>query len=76
MSGRPADELCAGYETLRAVVTGQAACDTPRGLALMLSQGVPAWDARLLSSQFHFLAAAGGKQRQPMDRLPSSQLVV
>ncbi|MCU4183826.1 hypothetical protein K6U06_05595 [Acidiferrimicrobium sp. IK] len=43
MSGRPADELCAGYEALRAAVTGQVACDTPRGLTLMLSQGLPAW---------------------------------
>lgn len=43
MSGRPADELCAGYEALRAAVTGQAVCDTPRGLTLLLSQGLPAW---------------------------------
>lgn len=43
MSGRPADELCVGYEALRAAATGQAVCDTPRGLTLMLSQGLPAW---------------------------------
>lgn len=43
MSGRPADEMCAGYETLRAAATGQVVCDTPRGLTLMLSQGLPAW---------------------------------
>jgi hypothetical protein len=43
MTGRPADELCAGYEALRAAATGQAVCDTPRGLMLMLNQGLPAW---------------------------------
>lgn len=43
MSGRPADELCVGYEALRAAATGQMVCDTPRGLTLMLSQGLPAW---------------------------------
>ena len=43
MSGRPADELCAGYETLRATATGSPICDTPRGLALFLAQGLPAW---------------------------------
>jgi hypothetical protein len=43
MSGRPADELCAGYEALRAAATGQMVCEMPRGLTLMLSQGLPAW---------------------------------
>jgi len=43
MSGRPADALCAGYEALRAAATGSAVCDTPRGLALLLAQGLPAW---------------------------------
>lgn len=43
MSGRPAEELCAGYEALRAAATGQAVCGTPRGLTLLLSQGLPAW---------------------------------
>ncbi len=43
MSGQPADELCARYEALRAAATGQAVCNTPRGLALLLSQGLPAW---------------------------------
>lgn len=45
MSARPTDELCAGYEALRAAATGSAASDTPRGLALLLAQGVPAWMA-------------------------------
>jgi len=43
MSGPPTDELCAGYETLRAVAASSAVCDTPRGLALLLTQGLPAW---------------------------------
>jgi len=43
MNGRPSDELCAGYEAVRAAATGQAPCDTPRGLTLLLSQGLPAW---------------------------------
>lgn len=43
MSGRPADELCAGYEALRAAATGSPVTDTPRGLALLLAQGLPGW---------------------------------
>lgn len=43
MSGRPADEIGAGYEALRAAASGQQACDTPRGLSLLQSQGLPAW---------------------------------
>jgi hypothetical protein len=43
MSGRPSDELCAGYEALRAAATGSLASDTPRGLALFLAQWLPAW---------------------------------
>ncbi|MGH9242975.1 MAG: hypothetical protein ACRD29_01390 [Acidimicrobiales bacterium] len=43
MRGGPADELCAGYEALRAAATGSVASETPRGLALMLAQGLPAW---------------------------------
>lgn len=43
MSGLPNDELCAGYEALRAAATGSMAVDTPRGLALLLAQGLPTW---------------------------------
>lgn len=43
MSGRPADEIGAGYEALRAAASGQHACDTPRGLSLLQTQGLPAW---------------------------------
>lgn len=43
MSGRPADEIRSGYEALRAAATGQHACDTPRGLTLLQTQGLPAW---------------------------------
>lgn len=43
MNGRPADELCAGYETLRAAATGSVVCDTPRGLTLLLTQGLAGW---------------------------------
>jgi hypothetical protein len=43
MTGRPADELCAGYEALRAAATGSVVCDTPRGLTLLLTQGLPGW---------------------------------
>ena len=42
MSARPAGELCAGYEALRAAADSVVS-DTPRGLALFLSQGLPAW---------------------------------
>ena len=43
MNGRPTDELCSGYEALRAAATGSAPTETPRGLALLLAQGLPAW---------------------------------
>ena len=43
MSARPAGELCAGYEALRATAAGPVVSDTPRGLALFLTQGLPAW---------------------------------
>jgi hypothetical protein len=42
MSARPAGELCAGYEALRAAA-GSVRSETPRGLALLLAQGLPAW---------------------------------
>ena len=42
MSARPAGELCAGYEALRAAADSVVS-DTPRGLALFLAQGLPAW---------------------------------
>ncbi len=38
-----ADDLTAGYEALRAQATGQLPSMTPRGLALCLSAGLPAW---------------------------------
>jgi hypothetical protein len=43
MSTRPAGELCAGYEALRATATGPGVSDMPRGLTLFLEQGLPAW---------------------------------
>jgi hypothetical protein len=43
MSGRSVEEFRVGYEALRAAATGQGLCDTPRGLTLLLSQGLPAW---------------------------------
>lgn len=39
------DELCSGYEALRAAVTGRVPCETPRGLALFLTRGLSAWTA-------------------------------
>jgi len=38
-----ADELGRGYEALRAQATGELPAVTPRGLALFLSAGFPAW---------------------------------
>lgn len=43
MNGRGSDELAAGYEALRAEAVGSLTSDTPRGLALFLAQGLPAW---------------------------------
>jgi hypothetical protein len=43
MSARPANELLAGYEALRAAATGSLVAQTPRGLALLLAEGLPGW---------------------------------
>jgi hypothetical protein len=44
MSGHPpVDDLSAGYEALRAQAVGGLPTDSPRGRALLLSEGVPAW---------------------------------
>jgi hypothetical protein len=44
MSGHArADDLSAGYEALRAQVVGDVGADSPRGLALVLTHGLPAW---------------------------------
>jgi hypothetical protein len=43
MSARPSDELCAGYEAMRAAATGSLVSETPRGLALLLAEGLPGW---------------------------------
>ena len=43
MSARPAGELCSGYEALRAAAAGSVVSETPRGLALFIEQGLPAW---------------------------------
>lgn len=40
---RSADDLCAGYEALRAQAVGGLPADSPRGLAVVLTQGLPAW---------------------------------
>jgi len=37
------DELVRGYEALRAHATGELPAVTPRGLALFLAAGFPAW---------------------------------
>jgi hypothetical protein len=43
MSTRPAGELCASYEAMRATAASSVVSETPRGLALFLAQGLPAW---------------------------------
>lgn len=37
------DGLAAGYEALRAEAVGSLPSDAPRGRALVLGQGLPAW---------------------------------
>jgi hypothetical protein len=37
------DEMTRGYEALRAQATGELPAVTPRGLALFLAAGFPAW---------------------------------
>ena len=39
----PRAELQQAYEALRAQATGQLTTSTPRGLALFLASGLPAW---------------------------------
>jgi hypothetical protein len=43
MSTQPAGEVCAGYEALREAAAGSVVSETPRGLALFIEQGLPAW---------------------------------
>lgn len=44
MSAHPQlDGLAAGYEALRAEAVGSLPSDAPRGRALVLGQGLPAW---------------------------------
>jgi hypothetical protein len=40
---QPAGQLTLAYEALRAQATGQLPPVTPRGLALFLAEGFPAW---------------------------------
>lgn len=42
MSAQP-DGLAAGYEALRAEAVGSLPSEAPRGRALVLGQGLPAW---------------------------------
>ena len=39
----PAGQLTLAYEAMRAQATGQLPTVTPRGLALFLAEGFPAW---------------------------------
>lgn len=39
----PPDGMAAGYEALRAEATGGLSSAAPRGRALVLGQGLPAW---------------------------------
>lgn len=39
----PPDGLAAGYEALRAEAVGSLPSESPRGRALVLGQGLPAW---------------------------------
>jgi hypothetical protein len=43
--GAATAELVQSYESLRSQATGQIPTSTPRGLALLLSSGMPAWMA-------------------------------
>lgn len=43
MSRACPQELAAGYEALRAQATGGLAPELPRGMAVMVTQGLPAW---------------------------------
>jgi hypothetical protein len=43
MSQVHADDLVAGYEALRAQSLGGLPAESPRGLAVVLTQGLPAW---------------------------------
>ena len=40
---KPASQLTLAYEALRAQATGELPAVTPRGLALFLAEGLPAW---------------------------------
>ncbi|MGH2841971.1 MAG: hypothetical protein ACRDKL_00080 [Solirubrobacteraceae bacterium] len=67
MNGQQADDLRAGYETLRAAATGAAVPDTPRGLALFLTQGLPGWMAAWAPPPPSVPAGLPGERPLPAD---------
>jgi len=43
MSAHLSVDLSAGYEALRAQAVGDLPAESPRGLAIVVNQGLPAW---------------------------------
>ena len=67
---RPPPDLVDQYEALRTIALGHAvAGPAPRGLALVLRQGLPAW----ITAWAHYAAAGPSTPSPPssVDRLPA-----
>ena len=68
----PAGDLTLSYEALRAQATGQLPASTPRGLALFLTQGCPAW----MQAWMPVASAPSTERQTPSDREPPIRVEV
>jgi hypothetical protein len=67
---QPADVLTLAYEALRAQAVGALPASTPRGLALLLTAGLPAW----MTAWKPFAPAVATTASVPHDRQPSADV--
>jgi hypothetical protein len=69
-----ADDLAAGYEALRAAALGSRPTDSPKGLALLLGQGLPGW-IRACTTPAAPRSPAAATGRAESAPAPSSEVV-
>ncbi|HEY4865424.1 MAG TPA: hypothetical protein VIK45_07925 [Candidatus Dormibacteraeota bacterium] len=69
-----ADDLAAGYEALRAAVVGSRPTESPKGLALLLGQGLPGW-IRAWTTPAALRSPAAAMRQAESTAAPSSELV-
>lgn len=73
MSCRPFDHLAIGYEALRVQALGDSPADSPRGRAILLDQGMPAWIRAWATPPAVPVAPASTKGRSDVG--PGSEIV-